>query len=224
MTKNPFNYRFGQLERVEKAGWRFYVTPAGTFPSVTTVLSLGSDESWLEDWKARVGEEEAARVSARATRRGEAIHSFAEQYLLGETPRPSIVDREVWIAFKPFVQRISDVECLETRLYSSKLKVAGTVDCIGKFDGERAIIDFKTSRWGMKTDEDIHDYFLQESVYSFAYAELTASPPIKTLVTIIANDDLKPQLFVRPLKTSYIQDFIKYREKAELYFQQQGVL
>ena len=64
---------------------RYYETPDGDFPSVTTILSNTTYKPWLEKWKQRVGEEEAARISKIATDRGEAVHSFAERYFNGET-------------------------------------------------------------------------------------------------------------------------------------------
>ena len=46
-------------EIVEGIG-RVYTTPDGNkYPSVTTVLGAGSDQSWLQEWKDRVGEKEA---------------------------------------------------------------------------------------------------------------------------------------------------------------------
>ena len=54
---------------------RFYETPEGNkYPSITTILSAASDSSWRDEWIARVGKEEADRVSMQATRRGTAVH------------------------------------------------------------------------------------------------------------------------------------------------------
>ena len=39
---------------------------------------------WLQKWKEKVGEEEAARVSKEATDRGTAEDEFAEQFFNGD--------------------------------------------------------------------------------------------------------------------------------------------
>ena len=59
---------------------RTYFTPDGNFPSITTILGKTSNQVWLQAWKDKVGEEEAARVSKVATDRGTLVHSYAEKF------------------------------------------------------------------------------------------------------------------------------------------------
>src|SRR5690606_16523355 len=61
-------------------GKRWYVTPSGTYPSVTTVLSY-HEKSWIEEWKQRVGPEKAQKETDLASERGTAIHRMCELYL-----------------------------------------------------------------------------------------------------------------------------------------------
>jgi len=58
---------------------RTYFTPDGNFPSITTILGKTSNQVWLQAWKNKVGEEEAARISKKAMDRGTLIHSYAEK-------------------------------------------------------------------------------------------------------------------------------------------------
>ena len=46
---------------------------------------------------------------------------------------------------KEKLKNINNIHALEGSLYSKHLGIAGTVDCIAEYDGELAIIDFKTS-------------------------------------------------------------------------------
>ena len=63
---------------------RVYVAPDGSrYPSVTTVLGILSEDS-IREWRQRVGEEEANKVSHRASNRGTAVHSIIEKYLRNE--------------------------------------------------------------------------------------------------------------------------------------------
>ena len=60
---------------------RQYKTPEGIdLPSITTVLSILSRES-IAKWRARVGEEEANKISTRASQRGTKVHEIIEKYI-----------------------------------------------------------------------------------------------------------------------------------------------
>ena len=61
-----------------------YHTPDGSYPSITTILGKTSDNTWLQKWIERVGEEEARRVSKEATDRGTLVHEYAEKHFNGE--------------------------------------------------------------------------------------------------------------------------------------------
>ena len=59
-----------------KAGRRYRVGDA-FYPSVTTVIGHSKKKSIME-WRNRVGEEEANRISKRASTRGNKCHKLAE--------------------------------------------------------------------------------------------------------------------------------------------------
>lgn len=160
-----------KLQKVTKEnGTRYYVTPEGNkYPSVTTVLS-DEKKKELKRWREWVGEEEANRIKQFAANRGSRFHTHCENYL---TNKP--VDNDMGIMFdqfKPLLNRISKINCLEQHLYSDELKVAGQVDCVGEFDNFPSIIDFKTSS-KLKSREHIWDYFMQASAYSYMFLERT---------------------------------------------------
>ena len=203
------------LIRVDSASGRVYQTPSGkAYPSVTSVLGLlGKAE--IQAWRERVGEEEANRVSARAARRGTAIHSLCEDYLLNKEVKPGYFDLDTFNSIKPILNRINNVHCLETKLYSDYLEVAGTVDCIAEFDGRLSIIDFKTSK-RLKTRDDIHSYFMQTSAYAVMFEERTGIP-VDKLVIIMSVDDENPLLFIEK-RDDWIGEFIQLRQDySKLY-------
>ena len=70
------NYTY-DIETETLPSGRTYFTPDGNFPSITTVLGKTSNQVWLQVWKDKVGEEEDARISKKATERGTLIHSYA---------------------------------------------------------------------------------------------------------------------------------------------------
>lgn len=189
-------------------GTRVYKTPSGkAYPSVTTVTGLHTREG-IAKWRARVGEEEANRVSARASARGTRIHSNCESYLLGESFEPDMFDAEMFNSIKFLLDQIDNIHCLETPLYSDFLQVAGTVDCIGEFQGKLSVIDFKTAS-KPKDRDDIYNYFMQCAAYAVAFEERTGIP-IGRLVIIMAVDNDDPRWFIEK-RDNWIGGFRKLR-------------
>ena len=191
------NLGYDDLKATTTDKGRLYQTPDGGYPSITTVLSILSQDA-IQAWRRRVGEEEANKVSTRASRRGTAVHAIIEKYIdnledYKEGYTPDVV--QSFLAVKPILdERIGKVFAQEAPLYSSHLGVAGRVDCVAEFDGKISIIDFKTSR-RLKSHDKITNYFMQEAAYAIMWEERT-NQPITQLVTIISVDDEEPQVFI----------------------------
>jgi genome maintenance exonuclease 1 len=197
---NHIECELPKLNRVtNEDGTRVYQTPTGNkYPSVTTVTGLLKKQSIIE-WRKRVGEAEANRISSTAARRGTRIHSLAEKYLLNETVNPDMFDIEMWNKFKPILHNIDNIYAVEQSLYSDHLEVAGTVDCIAEYNGRMSVIDFKTSK-RIKQRDNIHDYFMQCSAYAVAFEEMTKIP-VPQLVILIAVDEEDPLIFIEKRNT-----------------------
>ena len=130
--KNFIHHEFPEVIRMDLPEGRRYKVPSGKlYPSVTTVTGHLSNAS-LDAWKKRVGEEEAARISKRATDRGTRIHTLCEDFLKGKNPQADLVDMDMWSDLRPVIDKIDNIHALESKLYSDKLEVAGTVDCIAR--------------------------------------------------------------------------------------------
>ena len=195
-------------------GKRYYVTPEGKkLPSVTTVVGAQKKQSIME-WRRRVGEEVANKISKQATTRGTNMHSLCEYYLNNEPKPPGVVmpdAKEMFISIKPFLNKINNIHYQEVGLWSSQLGLAGRVDCIGEYEGKLSVIDFKTSKKA-KDRESILDYFWQCTAYALMYEELIGQP-IDELVIIMAVQDSTPLIFKE--KT---QDHIEGLVKAIDYY------
>lgn len=208
---NHIRYDIPKIERITAAdGSRVYKTPSGNaYPSVTTVTGLLKKQSIIE-WRKRVGEAEATRISTTAAKRGTRIHSLCESYLNNEPTEPDIFDAVTFKSLQPYLNKIQDIHCLETPLYSDHLEVAGTVDCIAKYEGKVSVIDFKTSR-RVKSRDDIHDYFMQCSAYAVAFEERTGVP-VGNLVILMSVDDEDPCIFLEKRDT-WIGKFLDLRKE-----------
>ena len=207
--KTFIHHDFPKLERDTKPdGTRLYKTPSGfSYPSVTTITGQATAEG-IAKWRARVGEEEANRVSARASSRGTRIHGYCEDYLRGNLFEMDMFDAEMFNSIKFLLDDIDNIHCLETPLYSDHLQVAGTVDCIGEFQGKLSVIDFKTAS-KPKDRDDIYHYFMQCAAYSVAFEERTGIP-IGRLVILMAVDNDDPRWFIEK-RDNWIGGFKKLR-------------
>lgn len=194
-------------------GTRVYNTPSGKrYPSVTTITGAAKFRE-LMAWRKRVGEEEANKISSRASRRGTRVHTLCEKYLLNQQPEPGLFDVDLWKAVQPALHRINNIHALETPLYSDHLKVAGTVDCIAEFDGKLSVVDFKTAG-RVKSRDDIHDYFMQCAAYSVAWEELTGMN-VPRLVILMGVDGEKQPLIFNERRDDWVDGFINLRKSYE---------
>lgn len=190
-----------ELETVTINGKRHYALPDGThLKSVTTVLSEKLDKTALLEWRAKVGEEEANRISVQAARRGTAIHNIAERYVLNEEQYYSPKEMPINIeSFKPIKkvldEHVDNVLGVELPLWSKALGVAGRTDLVAEYDGRTSIIDFKTSKRPKKA-EWIENYFLQSTIYSMMFERMYSIAVPQIVIIITVDDEPECQQFV----------------------------
>ena len=203
---------------------RKYVLPDGRkYDSVTTILSHAKDKTFLNEWRARIGEEEANRIVRRSTSRGTKLHDACEKYLKNElsdmkikTLMPDVKD--FFLQLKPLIDKnVGVVYGTEQALFSDRLKIAGRTDCIAEWANKISIVDYKNSI-KEKREDWIQDYFIQCTAYANLFEDLTGLP-IEQIVVLIANEEGTPQVFVRE-KSKYQPQFEKlvedYRKSLEI--------
>lgn len=211
----PRSWDVAPLERVEGDGMRLYRTPSGElYPSVTTVLSHAVDHPELDAWRARVGDAEADEVTARAANRGTLVHGVAEDYLNNRLD-PKSVNPMVLQDFLPIKgvldEHVDRILCTEVRMYSDRLRTAGTGDLFAHYDGVLSYIDFKTARRD-KEESDIESYFIQESAYSFMMFE-RYGVLVEDVITVMMRDgDSRSRVF-RKKAVDYLPRFLELRER-----------
>jgi ATP-dependent exoDNAse (exonuclease V) beta subunit len=202
-----------ELEAVTLESGRTYTTPQGNvYKSITTALSKYNKQA-IQEWREAVGEEEANRVSGRASRRGSALHLAFEDYIANKLNdmkirmmMPNI--KELFLQLKPEIDaHVGTVYSIEQALYSDKMQVAGRADLIADWDDEIAVIDYKTST-KEKLEENIQNYFMQGTAYALMYEELVGEPIDKIVIAIAVEEARKPQIFVRN-KNNYINPLME---------------
>ena len=213
-----------QLERETIDGIRYYKIPDNDeilkLFSITSVTSH-HNRQFFADWRKRVGEEEADKITRQATSRGTDVHTLTEHYLKNlELPSNNIlpISQILFQIAKPELNKINNIHALESSLYSKVLGIAGTVDCIAEYKGELAVIDFKTSKTP-KPREWIEHYFVQCAAYACMFYELT-NIPVKKLVIIMACEDgdcvlyeeYDKMKYIKLLK-EYVNEFVQFKLK-----------
>ncbi len=202
------------LQQINENGTRYYLTPKGSkYPSVTTVLSQHNIEGIMK-WRKRVGEEAANKISSKAAGRGTTLHKQCEHYLNNSpTTFKTPFEKDLFNRVKPYLDRIDNIHAQELRMFSDHLRMAGTVDCIAEFDGELAIIDFKTSSKPKKT-EYIDNYFMQCAAYAIMYEERYGIP-INRIIIIVAVEDDDSQIFYEK-RDNHVKQLLHYRNQYEI--------
>jgi len=219
MFETIYEYEDFAQSTTSEDGGRVYVNTSGVaYPSATTVLGVLSRDS-IAAWRKRVGEEEANKISNKASTRGTKIHTLTETYLKNENVsdkidevKASMLDVEMFNKFKPILDPISNIHCQELALYSDHLRMAGRVDCIAEYDGKRAVIDFKTSNKS-KSKSYIESYFMQTAAYAIMYEERTGIP-VPWLVILIAVEDDAPQVFIEK-RDDWVKKLLRTRDYYE---------
>jgi CRISPR/Cas system-associated exonuclease Cas4 (RecB family) len=202
-----------ELKRETIDGVRYYTINGENkkLVSITSVISHYNKEKFAK-WRLRVGEEEANRVTKRATSRGTDTHTLIENYLLNlDLPSVQPISEHLFKIAKPTLKRINNIYTLEGSLYSEVLGVAGSVDTIAEFDGELAVIDYKTSK-EPKPREWIESYFVQTMFYGMALYEMTGIQ-IKKLVIIMTCENGECVVYEERDLEKYMRLVIQYIKK-----------
>lgn len=204
-----------KLKRLTIDGIRYYKIEDSaelkTFISVTSITSNYSKEK-IQEWKNRVGEEEANRVIKYATTLGTQYHALVESYFKNETvPEKSPMAMFLFANARKILNRIGKIFIVENPLYSPYWELAGTPDMIAEFDGVLSVIDHKTSEFPKK-EEWIEGYFVQCFAYAMMYAELFGVMP-KQLVIIMSCQNGEVVTYIKKDLSVYVKILRKYVNK-----------
>ena len=168
------------------------------YPSINTILSATAPDekkNGLASWK----ENEPAHeyITAQSQHIGTQSHQIIEDYLSKNLNLDNfdLLPVAHFNNLKPYLENIADVTCIEQRMYSDKLKVAGTSDLIAKYNGELSIIDYKTKR-KPQVDEYMYEYYLQTTCYAQMFQEVTGQK-INQVVILVSSEKNTRQEFIK---------------------------
>ena len=175
-------------------GKRHYEITGQKLPSVTTILSATQSpekKAKLEEWKKRVGTQQADRIRDVSAMRGTAMHTYLEGYILGEnhldlTSIGREAERMANVVIEKGLGDLGEVWGSEVTLYYPGL-YAGATDVVGMYGGREAIIDFKQTN-KPKQREWIDDYFTQLAAYAMAHNHVYGTKIQSGIILMCSKD------------------------------------
>lgn len=201
-TKTKFNHLnlpvLADIPTETVDGSRRYIVNGKLLPSVTTVTSY-QNRKVIAEWRERVGEETASKISQFASNNGTKFHKLVEDYVNNVDAEYDAEKYEVALKlfnqFKALLDDVDNIHYQESALYSEQLGIAGRVDCIAEYNGKLSVIDFKSSS-KPKYENQIQNYFVQETGYAMMYEEMTGHK-VEQIVTLISCHSGETQVFVK---------------------------
>ena len=195
--KRSDKYNYVRVSRTTENGSRTYDVHGTKLPSVTTILDKTKDKSFLDRWRARVGDEEAERIKNHSSKRGTSMHKFIEKHITGAGYDDlTTIGQEA----RPMAQKIIDVGLTPiSEYYGSEISLyypglfAGSTDLVCIHNGKETIVDFKQAN-RPKREDWIQDYFLQIGAYAMAHDYVHGSN-IEQGVIMVCTPDLYFQEF-----------------------------
>ena len=195
--KRSDKYNYVSVERHTDNGTRTYDVNGTKLPSVTTILDKTKDKSYLDKWRAKVGDEEAERIKNHSSKRGTSMHKFIEKHITGAGYDDLT---EIGKQAKPMAQKIIDVGLTPiSEYYGSEISLyypglfAGSTDLVCIHNDKETIVDFKQANRA-KREDWIQDYFLQIGAYAMAHDYVHGSN-IEQGIIMICTPDLYFQEF-----------------------------
>jgi genome maintenance exonuclease 1 len=198
---NHIPVNFTQSELIEKDGGHYYQTPSGVvYPSITTMLQKTQSQEKqksLQNWREQ--EIAADYITEQAAVVGSETHKLIENYLNGEDilEKFRLLSEAHFSNLLPFVDKINDIHGIELRLYSDKMKLAGTSDCIANYDGKLSIIDYKTKRSNQR-EEWLTDHFIQATSYGVMFKELTGIKVEQVVILVSSEKNTRMEFMKNP--------------------------
>jgi hypothetical protein len=210
---------------------RVYLTPDGeSLPSVTTILSATKDMTHLNEWKQRVGVENAQRITTEAAGVGTAMHANLERFVCGLERQPGnnpvhvVANKMADAIITNGLNKVNEIWAMEQSLYFPGL-FSGTTDLVGVHEGEPAIMDYKQSNKPKKA-EWVEDYRLQLMAYILAHNEVYGTDIKKGVIFMsVRPNEISPGQYGNVQYQEFRlepQDFNKYQDlwlnKVEEYY------
>lgn len=183
---------------MRSGGRSYFVDEQGDrFPSVTTILNATKpweEKQALRSWRARLGTQEANRITRNASRRGVFVHKQIHHYLLGHTIELTETVQPYWNSVQSVLSEIDNVRLIEGTVFHDPLHYSGRVDCVANYRGVPCILDWKTAA-KPKSRDRLYDAPLQLTAYCGAFNQFYPTESLHHVGVVIALPDRPADVF-----------------------------
>ncbi|MEG4484608.1 hypothetical protein [Microcoleus sp. D2_18a_B4] len=171
-------------------------------PAVTTILKATQpleSVAALSNWRKKVGNTEANRIAVTSRRRGELLHQWVKDYLQGLSPASSLIQPYCY-SVQPVLEKLSDVQLVETVVPNYVEGYAGKVDLVARYQGVPCTIEWTTAEEPKLRVEKLYDKPLQLVAYGGAinrcYGESLFGNKIVNALIVVALPYEDAEIFV----------------------------
>lgn len=188
---------YPKLKRIESPnGRRYQMGDHEPVPSVTTIISKTksqADKQVLEDWRNRIGHEQAQMQTRQSCDIGNQLHSAIEYNLTGRTFefKKNMAGHMARCMFEKILvetlSKISLVVGVEANLIYPGL-YAGSCDLVAIYEDCLTILDWKNSKQ-IKPEAWIEDYIIQLGAYALAHNHMFGEKIKKTVICMVSHPD-----------------------------------
>ncbi|MFB2922089.1 MULTISPECIES: hypothetical protein [Aerosakkonema] len=188
-------------------------------PAVSTILKAtqppGSITA-LSNWRKKVGNNEANRITTNSRRRGKALHRLIKEYLV--QGKFALADSQIlpyWYSIQSILAQLSDIELVEQVVPNYKESYAGKVDCVARYKGIPHAIEWTSAEEPKQSIDGLYVKPLQLVAYGGAinrcYGENLFGCKIKRALIVVAlpNQDAQIIHFDREALIEYWREWQK---------------
>jgi len=198
------------------------------FPSVTKILQQSmSDQAKqnLERWKsnliADIGEVAFVEYQRNLFARGSALHRSIAKKLQQQPITPKDIPRLIeglWTSLEHVFPHVDQVRLIEQHLSHPFLMYKGVADCVGLYDDELLLIDWKTSSKAKPSLFNLYDEPIQAVAYLGALNyDRQFGYQVDKMALVIAYEDGQPAT-VHRMSTVHCRDYWKqWLARLKLY-------
>lgn len=196
-------------------------------PAVTTILKATQpikSVAALSNWRNKVGNAEATRITSTSRQRGKLLHQWVKDYLQGLSPVADSLIKPYCYSVQSILEKLSDVQLIETVVPNYFEGYAGKVDLVARYQDVPCIIELTTAEQPKQKISKLYDKPLQLAAYGGAinryYRDsLFGSKIVNGLIIVALRDqDAEEFLMERKQLIIYWQEWLqrleKYVEKA----------
>ncbi len=199
---------------------RFHEWQGKFYPRCTFILdTCWPKDKFLLEWIAKNGFN-AENIKSEAGEKGRRIHQAIADLINKETIYLANFSQEEWEKILTFVSWYHETKPkileVELSVFHKGLGVVGTLDAVAEIDGERYVLDWKSSSATHK------HFFAQTAFYAAAYESMKLGKINKTAILRLGSKHKAGFEYTVRSRIEMMQDFQSFKACKKIFDYQMG--